>query len=63
MNVLYTEVNYHNVGIFMCAKVDKDAFTFRNTEPEKCTDWHWVKWDEFIAKEADSLFIPFKYFW
>ena len=63
MNVLYTEANYHNVGIFMLAKVDKDTFTFRNTEPEKCTDWHWVKWAEFIAKETDSLFIPFKYFW
>ena len=61
MNVLYTEVGYHNVGIFMFSKVDKDTFTFRNTEPEKTTDWEWIKWDEFIKK--DNHFIPFKYFW
>ena len=29
-------------------------------EPEKCTDWQWVNWNEFMAKEP--LFIPFKYF-
>ena len=28
MNVLYTEVGYHNVGIFMFCKVDKHTFTF-----------------------------------
>ena len=60
MNVLYTEVGYHNVGIFMFCKVDKDNFSFENKEPEKCTDWHWVHYDEFMQKEP--LFIPFKYF-
>ena len=39
MNVLYTEAGYHNVGINMFSKVEKDTFTFRNTEPEKTTDW------------------------
>ena len=61
MNVLYTEVGYHNVGIFMFTRVDKDTFTFKNTEPEKTTDWEWIKWDDFIQK--DQQFIPFKYFW
>lgn len=60
MNVLFTEADYHNVGIFMFAKVTKSEFTFKNTEPDKCTDWHWVKWEDFIKK--DPLFIPFKYF-
>lgn len=26
MNVLYLEADYHNVGIFMFTKVDKDNF-------------------------------------
>ena len=60
MNVLYTEVGYHNVGIFMFCAVIKQGFNFHNTEPDKCTDWHWVAWDEFCSKER--LFIPFKYF-
>ena len=60
MNVLYLEANYHNVGIFMFAKVKKADFTFRNTEPDKCTDWRWVHWDTFLGFE--NKFIPFKYF-
>lgn len=60
MNVLYTEADYHNVGIFMFAPVIKADFTFRNTEPEKCTDWQWVAWSDFVQKE--NLFIPFRYF-
>lgn len=60
MNVLYLEAGYHNVGIFMGARVDKETLRFRNMEPEKCTDWQWCKWDEYVQKER--LFIPFKYF-
>ena len=60
MNVLYLEADYHNVGIFMLAKVKKDEFSFRNTEPDKCTDWRWVNWDTFLTFEPK--FIPFKYF-
>ncbi len=60
MNVLYLEADYHNVGIFMAVKVKRDLFKFRNTEPDKCTDWSWVKWSEFLKLE--SKFIPFKYF-
>ena len=60
MNVLYTEVGYHNVGIFMLCKVAKEGFTFENCEPDKCTDWSWVPWEEFMGKE--NLFVPFKYF-
>ena len=48
MNVLYTEVGYHNVGIFMFCKVDKASFSFENREPEKCTDWRWVPWAEYF---------------
>ena len=60
MNVLYVEADYHNVGINMATRVDKETFTFKTTEPHKNTEWRWVKWDEFIKKER--LFIPFKYF-
>ena len=60
MNVLYLEAIYHNVGIFMYCKVASTA-SFRNLEPEKCTDWHWVPWTVFI--ELTPHFIPFKYFW
>ena len=28
MNVLYTEAGYHNVGIFMLSKVEKETFDF-----------------------------------
>ena len=60
MNVLFTEHGYHNVGIFMLCLVDKQTFTFENKEPEKCTDWHWIHWDQFM--QQSPLFIPFKYF-
>ena len=60
MNVLYTEADYHNVGIFMYCEVKSDIW-FKNMEPEKCTDWRWVKWEDFIQFEPH--FIPFKYFW
>ena len=60
MNVLFTEADYHNVGIFMFCQVQKADFTFKNTEPHKCTDWHWQKYSDFI--EEENLFIPFKYF-
>ena len=60
VNVLFTEHGYHNVGIFMFCKVDKDSFTFENSEPDKCTNWEWIHWDSFMQKEP--LFIPFKYF-
>ena len=30
-------------------------------EPDKNTDWRWVKWDEFLLLKPH--FIPFKYFW
>ena len=60
MNVLYLEADYHNVGIFVFAKVIKNDFKFRNTEPEKCTDWEWIHWDNFLKR--DKHFIPFKYF-
>ena len=45
MNVLYLEADYHNVGIFMFVKVSKEAFSFKNLEPEKNTDWQWMHWD------------------
>ncbi len=48
MNVLYLEADYHNVGIFMFSSVKKDVFTFKNLEPEKCTDWRWVAWKDFL---------------
>lgn len=60
MNVLYLEANYHNVGIFMMAKVMKADIKLQNVEEGKCTDWVWVHWDDFLAK--DRHFIPFKYF-
>jgi len=60
MNVLYLEADYHNVGIFMFARVNKSDFSFRNMEPEKNTDWQWMAWEDFIKQPR--LFIPFKYF-
>ena len=29
-------------------------------EPEKNTDWRWMKWEEF--KEKENLFNPFEHF-
>jgi len=49
MNVLYLEADYHNVGIFMFARVNKSDFNFRNMEPEKNTDWQWMAWKDFIG--------------
>ena len=42
------------------AEVKKGEVKFENKEPEKCTDWHWMKWDEFV--NLKNHFIPFKYF-
>ena len=34
----------------------------KNPEPEKHTDWGWVKWDELVSEPEEELFLPFKYF-
>ena len=60
MNVLLTEHDYHNVGIFMFAKVTKAEYEWQTLEPEKNTAWRWCAWDEFTKLEPK--FIPFKYF-
>ena len=60
MNVRGVEFGYHNVGIFMIAPVIKADFKYQTTEPEKNTEWRWMKWDEF--KELPNLFNPFKPF-
>ena len=60
MNVRGVEFGYHNVGIFMVAPVVKGDFKYQTTEPEKNTEWRWMKWDEF--KELPNLFNPFKFF-
>ena len=60
MNVRGVEFGYHNVGIFMVAPVIKGDFKFQTTEPDKNTEWRWMKWDEF--KELPNLFNPFKPF-
>ena len=33
---------------------------FENKEPHKCTDWRWVKWNDFVNYE--NLFNVFYYF-
>ena len=59
MNIIYTEADYHNVGVFTLAQVKKDT-KFKTMEPHKNTEWRWVPWSQFI--ELKPLFIPFKYF-
>ena len=58
MNVRGVEFGYHNVGIFMLAQVQKDECHPKCMEPEKNTDWTWVKWFDFLKLE-DSLSHPF----
>ena len=60
MNVRGVVFGYHNVGIFMFAQVKKDDFKFKTTEPEKNTEWRWMKWTDF--SELPNLFNPFEYF-
>ena len=60
MNVLLTEHDYHNVGIFMFVQVMKEEFTWKTCEPEKNSEWRWVRWSEFL--DLQPKFIPFKYF-
>ena len=60
INVLFTEHGYHNVGINMFCKVQKDQFIFQNPEPDKCTGWRWMNYSEFVQQEPK--FIPMKYF-
>ena len=60
MNILGVEFDYHNIGIFMFVKVKKSETVFENNEPEKCTDWRWVKWNEYV--DYPNLFNPFYYF-
>ena len=60
MNVLFTEHDYHNVGINMFVKVEKAEFQFQTTEPHKNTEWRWVAWSEFLTYQPK--FIPFQYF-
>ena len=38
MNIIYTEADYHNVGVFTLAKVKKEIH-FKTMEPEKNTEW------------------------
>ena len=58
MNVRGVEFGYHNVGIFMVARVTKAECKPRCMEPEKNTDWTWIKWQEFLRLE-EQLFHPF----
>ena len=60
LNVLGTEMGYHNVGIWMFAHVKKADHKPINNEPHKHTDWTWHKWDKFV--EYKPLFIPFEVF-
>ena len=60
MNILYTEADYHNVGVFTFAPVIKSETKFETTEPHKNSEWRWVPWKEFV--DLEPLFIPFKYF-
>ena len=60
MNVRGVEFGYHNVGLFMLYQVKKDEFKFSTTEPDKNTEWRWMKWSEF--SELPNLFNPFEFF-
>ncbi|CAI2383679.1 unnamed protein product [Moneuplotes crassus] len=55
LNVRKPEHNFHNVGIIMSVKVDKDV-EFQNLEPHKNEGWEWMAWEDFTKR--DDLFCP-----
>ncbi|KAJ5126090.1 hypothetical protein N7448_005400, partial [Penicillium atrosanguineum] len=65
VNSVFEKENKHYITIFMAGTVH-DAAQPQNLEPEKCTGWEWVSWDELKAdREAQlsssggrNLFLP-----
>ncbi|KAJ5171816.1 hypothetical protein N7492_004409 [Penicillium capsulatum] len=45
-NNVMPDVNKHYVTIFMKGVVSDDSAQPQILEPEKCTAWEWVSWDE-----------------
>ncbi len=46
--------------VLQITEVRKSEFKFETTEPDKNTEWQWMKWEVF--RELPNLFNPFKYF-
>eukprot|EP00347_Sterkiella_histriomuscorum_P015014 403358642 len=59
LNMIEPEHNYHFIGIIMFIHVSKNEFPFENQEPNKQTEWQWIKWEELINYE--NLFTPFRH--
>ncbi|CDW83762.1 probable 8-oxo-dgtp diphosphatase nudt15 [Stylonychia lemnae] len=60
VNAFDRPTGYHYIVIYMFTKVLKDQHEFKNMEPNKQTDWQWIKWNEFVKFE--NLFQPYKFF-
>jgi 8-oxo-dGTP diphosphatase len=55
LNVIRPEIDYHFVIFFVKGKTtNPDAL--QNLEPEKCYEWKWVTWEEFM--ELHPKFFP-----
>ena len=39
----------------MVTYVDKHQTTFKNSQPDKRTEWQWIRYDELILKDNLSI--------
>ena len=61
-NCLDLNNNYHNVAIYLLAKINNDqAKILKNMEPEKCESWFWVEL-KFMKENLEKFFFPNKLF-
>jgi len=62
LNCKYLDFNYHNVSCIMYNEVQEaELVMIRNTEPEKCSGWMWVTFNE-LRSQIDRLFYPLRDF-
>jgi hypothetical protein len=62
LNCKKLEMNYHSISCIMYNEVDNDdSKKIRNAEPEKCSGWFWISFNE-MRDQIDGLFHPLKDF-
>ncbi len=62
LNCKYIDFNYHNVSCIMYNEVkDNEIGMIKNTEPDKCSGWMWVTFNE-LRSQIDRLFYPLRDF-
>jgi 8-oxo-dGTP diphosphatase len=62
LNCIVIDKQYHNISCIMYNEIDEEEILMiKNTEPQKCSGWFWVKISD-LRKHLNQLFFPLKLF-